>query len=204
VVGRYELLDEVGTVYTLGGGGCEQDGLSSTSRAWRVGAALGDDAFAVAPAVGELGPRLRHDVYCNPEGEPFLSSLRFFDLVLAEAECVWRDFPPLGTGTHDCIPRDAPTPGHTYDDPACTERVAYRSVAEGTCYQEPLYAYAAGLAAAVLGQVSGPGDYELGADDACVPVEPDGGSDSGDGGEQDYFIVDQTEIEVAHAMDVVE
>lgn len=213
LIGRHGLLEELGgnELYVQRDGGCEREGLSggSVARAWRVGTPLDDAAFAEASALDDGGARLRHDVYASPEGEPFLSSTRFFDLLLAEAECLWRDEsyytaePP--TGTLDCVPRDGATLYNRYLDSDCTERTASRFVHEGTCPPPAQYAYAAGVVAALAGPTGGPGGYMRDEAEECVAVPPD--DDSGgsyEGGEEYYLVDEATAIEAAHAADVVE
>jgi hypothetical protein len=176
-----------------------------------VGAPLDDAAFATASVLDDGGARLRHDVYASPEGEPFLSSTRFFDLSMAETECEWRDpsfyaaEPP--TGTLDCVPRDGAMLGSRYLDAGCTQRTASRFVFDDACPPPAQFAYAAGIVAALSGPIAGPGGYMLDDQDDCVELPPsdEGGSDGGyEGGEEHYLVADSSEVEAAHAADVVE
>jgi hypothetical protein len=214
LLGHHELLEEMGSssVYVLRNGGCDPGSLSAgyASRVWRVGAPLDDASYASASALDEGGTRLRHDVYASPEGEPFLSSRRWFDRLLAEAECLWRDpsiytaEPP--TGTLDCYPRHGAQMGNRYLDSSCTQRTASRWVDEESCPPAAQHAYGGGRVAALAGPAAGAGGHMLDADDDCVPVPAD--DDSGDGGgfgEYEHYLVDDaTEVEAAHAVDVVE
>jgi hypothetical protein len=153
------------------------------------------------------GPRLRHDVHGSPEGEPFLSSMSFYDRQLADTECLWRD-PSIYTaealtGTLDCVPRDGANLYNRYVDSDCTEQTAERWVFEESCPSEAHYAYGGGLVAALAGPTGGLGGYMLDDLDACVSAppyeEPDGG------GEGERYLVDADSVtQAAHATDVVE
>lgn len=212
LLGRHALLEELGSLHVLGSdGSCTPGSLPSGSNthAWRVGAPLDDAAFAASSAVDNGGGRLRHDVYASPEGEPFLASRRFYDLLLAEAECAWRDPSPYtgepSTGTLDCIPNDAASLINRYEDSDCTQQRASRFVLEDSCPPPAQYAYAASVVAALAGPAAGPGDYTLDDQDDCVPAEPEGETDGDYGGEREHYLVDGAPtVEAAHAADVVE
>ncbi len=208
VLGRHQLGEEVAQVYADGGGSCEPVSFTST-RAWRVGAPLDQAAFAESSAIDGGGERLRHDIYANPEGEPFLASGRVYDRQLGEVECRWRDpvtysDDPSTSATFDCVPVDAASFEGRFLDSACTTRTAaYWVSEEDSCPSEVSHAYGEGMAAAISGPTSGEGGYGLDDANACVLLAPSEPADGG-GGEYEYYITDDTLIEVAHAVDEIE
>ncbi|MCX4240551.1 DUF7481 family protein [Paraliomyxa miuraensis] len=208
LLGRHELLEEVGQIYQLSDGTCQPGSLGgSSSKSWRVGAPLDDTAFAVASTIDDGGARLRHDVYTNSEGAPVLPSQGVRDQLLAEVGCRWRDpvtysYDPSTTATFDCVPIDAAGLDNRYQDAACTQRRASRWVSEESCPGEALYAYGDGMVAAIDGPAPGGAGYWLDDMDACVPAPPD---DGGGFGEYEYYEVDEGALlEVVHAVDVIE
>lgn len=215
-IGRHELLEELGGdgLYALRDGGCEPSGLSgsSSARVWRVGTPLDDAAFAEATAQNDGGARLRHDVFASPEGEPFLSSTRFYDLLMAETACSWRDpadyLAEAPSGSFDCFPQDGAYLDDRYLDADCVEQTASRFVDEESCPPPAQfsYSYVTRMVAALTGPTGGPGSYTHDDQDDCVPVEPEGESEDGGGfGEEEYYLVDgDSMVEAAHAVDVVE
>jgi len=214
LVGRYELVEELGRdVHRLRpDGGCEPYTFASDSytRLWRVGAPLDDAAYAVASALEDGGVRLRHDVHASPEGEPFLSSVRFYDRLLAEVECSWRDQsyyqpgePP--TGTLDCVPSDGASLINRFLDSDCSEETAERWLWDTSCPSEAQHAYGHGAVATLAGPTAGAGGYMRDDADDCVPAPAGDGGDEGTGGEEEHYLVDPgSELEAAHAVDVVE
>jgi hypothetical protein len=209
VLGRHELLEKVVQLYSEYDGQCEPTSIDSdVYQVWRVGAPLDDGDFAESSALDGGGERMRLDIHGGPEGEPFLASSRLRDRQLAEAECHWIDMvayssDPSTTATFECVPVDEARFNNRYRDSACTERIAYRLVWEESCPMEvPLYAYGDGMAAPITGPAAGEGGYGFDDMDVCVSFPPSVPPD-GDG-EYEYYVVEDTPIPVATAVDVIE
>ena len=204
---RHQLSGEINAIYQRNDDGtCEPTSLSGASfRIWRVGDALDDGDFAEAPAIEDSGSRLRHDVYANPEGDPVLPSARFVDLLLSELECDWLENPDV-PGDLLCEPSGSARISSFFRDAACTERTASRFSFDASCAGgPPVYAFIIGMIAEIVETIASPGEYYVDAAGDCVAEEPGETEGGWDTEEPEYYLVgDPLDIDIAHAMDVVE
>lgn len=207
ISGRHRLTGEIGAIYQRNDDGtCEPSGFIGFNRVWRVGDPIEDDTFAQAPTVSSAGPRLRHDFYANPEGDPVLPSARFFDLLFSALQCDWVDNPDVA-GDLLCKPLGSALISPDYRDAACTQRTATRSSYDAACADgPPAYAFVIGMIAEIVEAIASPGGYHTDAAGDCVPNEGDTDSDGGwDTDPPEYYLVgDPLDVDIAHAMDVVE
>lgn len=210
ILGRTQLREEVGELFSKDDSdNCVASGsLGGSYRMWRVGDPLEDGDFAEASAVDVGGERMRHDLYASPEGEPFLASGRVYDRELDEVECRWRDpvtyaSEPMSSASFDCMPVDSADFTGRFADAECSQPTAARFVFEDDCLGPALYAYGDSMAAAITGPASGEGSYGIVEGEMCVQLPPSEPPDGGSG-EDEYYLVESTLTEVAHAVDVIE
>lgn len=186
LLGRHQLLEEAEQLFFANEGNCSPTN-DNDVHGWRVGAPLDDSDFAESSTLDGGGDRLRHDIYTNPEGEPFLASGRVHDRQLTEVECRWFDpvtysSAPSSSATFDCVPVDAATLDSRYQDPTGSQRTASRWLSdEASCPGEALYAYGQSMAAAITSPTAGEGGYGL-DQDVCVPLSPSEPPGGGGGG----------------------
>jgi hypothetical protein len=204
--GRRAVTEETQAIYYRAPDSteCEPSGLSAAARTWRVGDALADDDFAAAPATNDGASRMGHDMHANPEGSPLLPSTSIYDMVLSGLVCDWIENPDVA-GDLLCKPFGSAYLNNNYLDAECTQRTATRY--PYGCYDgPPAYAFIVGLVVEVIDTIASPGNYAENGDGECVEDEwgdSDGGWWDSDG--PSYFRVgDAVDVDIAHAMDVVD